>query len=41
MIKVNHKTTMDKIAQLYSLFLSSARVSTDTRTIADGDLFLP
>ena len=30
---------MDKIAQLYSLFLSSKRVSTDTRTIEEGDLF--
>jgi len=30
---------MDKIAQLYSIFLSSKRVSTDTRTIEKGDLF--
>ena len=30
---------MDKIAQLYSFFLSSNGVSTDTRTIREGDLF--
>ncbi|WP_339923714.1 UDP-N-acetylmuramoyl-tripeptide--D-alanyl-D-alanine ligase [uncultured Cyclobacterium sp.] len=30
---------MDKIAQLYAIFLSSKRVSTDTRTIEKGDLF--
>lgn len=30
---------MDKIAQLYDLYLSSKRVSTDTRTIEEGDLF--
>ncbi|MBI0399569.1 UDP-N-acetylmuramoyl-tripeptide--D-alanyl-D-alanine ligase [Cyclobacterium marinum] len=30
---------MDKIAQLYDLYLSSKRVSTDTRTIEKGDLF--